>query len=353
MRRAGVTVGVVSVRSASGLRRAIASAHPRVVILDSIAFGAAAGLMEPIGARVIALVHMRLAGPAARAVVSRADRTIAVSTSLRRQLRALGARRVTIIAPGRDAIPRVGGKRVASGALRAISVANWSRVKGIGTVLAALRRVPGVRVTGAGDRTGGYARQLERRARALGGRVRLVGSVGAAQLARLYRDADVAIVASRTEGYATASAEAIAQGIPVIASDIAGVRATLGSAALFVRPSDVRALARALERMHDPRVRRRLAAAASRRAASLPRWRDTERAFVSLVEAELQHSVGGGDRMPPRGVKSPKRKRQYEKIKKSEMSRGRSTKTAKRIAAATTNKTRRKKGETKGSRKRS
>src|SRR5205823_2567631 len=85
----------------------------------------------------------------------------------------------------------------------------------------------------------------------------------------------------RTEGYATASAEAIAQGIPVIASDIAGVRATLGSAALFVRPSDVRALARALERMHDPRVRRRLAAAASRRAASLPRWRDTERAGQS------------------------------------------------------------------------
>jgi hypothetical protein len=35
--------------------------------------------------------------------------------------------------------------------------------------------------------------------------------------------------------------------------------------------------------------------------------------------------------MPPRGVKSPKRKRQY----------------AKRIAAATTNKTRRRKGETK------
>ena len=54
--------------------------------------------------------------------------------------------------------------------------------------------------------------------------------------------------------------------------------------------------------------------------------------------------------MPPRGVKSAKRKRQYEHIKRSEMRRGRSTKVAKRIAAATTNKTRRKKGETKGSR---
>ena len=52
--------------------------------------------------------------------------------------------------------------------------------------------------------------------------------------------------------------------------------------------------------------------------------------------------------MPPRGVEGrPKRKRQYEKIKKSAIARGRSPKVAKRIAAATTNKTRRRKGETK------
>jgi hypothetical protein len=55
--------------------------------------------------------------------------------------------------------------------------------------------------------------------------------------------------------------------------------------------------------------------------------------------------------MPPKGVKSAKRKRQYEKIKKSAKSRGKSAKVAKRIAAATTNKTRRKKGETKSSSK--
>jgi hypothetical protein len=46
---------------------------------------------------------------------------------------------------------------------------------------------------------------------------------------------------------------------------------------------------------------------------------------------------------------SNKRERQYEKIKRSAKSRGRSTGTAKRIAAATVNKTRRRKGETKGS----
>ena len=56
--------------------------------------------------------------------------------------------------------------------------------------------------------------------------------------------------------------------------------------------------------------------------------------------------------MPPRGVKSAKRTRQYEKIKASVKKSGRSTKTAKRIAAATVNKQRREEGETEGSRSR-
>lgn len=50
--------------------------------------------------------------------------------------------------------------------------------------------------------------------------------------------------------------------------------------------------------------------------------------------------------MPPRGVESQKRKRQYEHIKESELKRGASEEDAERIAAATTNKTRREKGET-------
>ena len=54
----------------------------------------------------------------------------------------------------------------------------------------------------------------------------------------------------------------------------------------------------------------------------------------------------GSDCLPPRGVESDKRKRQYEHIKDSELKRGASEEDAKRIAAATVNKTRREKGET-------
>jgi hypothetical protein len=50
---------------------------------------------------------------------------------------------------------------------------------------------------------------------------------------------------------------------------------------------------------------------------------------------------------PPRGLESPKRKRQYEHIKESELKRGLPESDAERIAVATTNKTRQEKGETK------
>lgn len=53
----------------------------------------------------------------------------------------------------------------------------------------------------------------------------------------------------------------------------------------------------------------------------------------------------------PQQAWTEKRERQYEKIKKSARKRGRSPRVAKRIAAATVNLTRRRKGETKTRRK--
>ena len=57
--------------------------------------------------------------------------------------------------------------------------------------------------------------------------------------------------------------------------------------------------------------------------------------------------------MPPRGVRSAKRVRQYEQIMESEQRRGRSPRRAKEIAAATVNKQRAEASETKRSTRRS
>jgi hypothetical protein len=54
----------------------------------------------------------------------------------------------------------------------------------------------------------------------------------------------------------------------------------------------------------------------------------------------------------PQGSWSDKRERQYEHIKEGEKKAGRSTATAKRIAAATVNKTRSEKGEAKSTSRR-
>jgi hypothetical protein len=54
--------------------------------------------------------------------------------------------------------------------------------------------------------------------------------------------------------------------------------------------------------------------------------------------------------MPPRGVTSAKRKRQYEHVKDSELERGVGEDRAEEIAARTVNKQRAQAGETKGAR---
>lgn len=57
--------------------------------------------------------------------------------------------------------------------------------------------------------------------------------------------------------------------------------------------------------------------------------------------------------MPPRSVKSRKRSRQYEKVLKSIKREGRDKGRQKEVAARIVNKTRRRKGETRGRRRRS
>jgi hypothetical protein len=49
--------------------------------------------------------------------------------------------------------------------------------------------------------------------------------------------------------------------------------------------------------------------------------------------------------MPPKGISTAKKKRQYKHIKDSELDRGHSIKTAERIAAATVNKSKSKKSK--------
>lgn len=100
--------------------------------------------------------------------------------------------------------------------------------------------------------THGRAGHRERRrlqqiaeAPACAGRVRFLGAVPDSALAELYRGAAAVVVPSRLEGFSLPALEALAAGVPLVASDIAVHREVAGDAAWYFPCGDASACARA------------------------------------------------------------------------------------------------------------
>ena len=94
----------------------------------------------------------------------------------------------------------------------------------------------------------------------------LVGRVH--DVSRAYAECDVVLCPSRRESLPRVAAEAMANGLPVVASDIPGYREVLGDeAALYFSPDDPAGAAAAIRRLaDDPDLRRRMGAAGRLRA---------------------------------------------------------------------------------------
>jgi glycosyltransferase involved in cell wall biosynthesis len=99
------------------------------------------------------------------------------------------------------------------------------------------------------------------RQRGLDGAVRFEGYVRhGVELLDRYRHADALVITSRSEGLPQTVVEAFAAGLPVVSSDVGGIRAAFGLAAATVPPGDARAVADCLRRLHgDPAARQRMA----------------------------------------------------------------------------------------------
>ena len=131
---------------------------------------------------------------------------------------------------------------------------------------------------------------LQAQAAALGiaERVRFEGQLRRDDIARWYRAADVFCLPSTYEGQPVAILEAMAYGLPVVATSVAGIPETVvdGETGYVVEPEDAAALTAALARLAgDDVLRARLAAASRQRFVELYRIDRVVAAYLDVYGA--------------------------------------------------------------------
>jgi glycosyltransferase involved in cell wall biosynthesis len=234
------------------------------------------------------------------AVLSAAAALITTSAWSRRrliELYELPADRVHVAQPGVDPAELATATDTGEALL---SVAAVTRDKGLDVLLDGLATMTDLSwhcvCVGSLDRDPAFVDALRRHAleHGLADRVSFPGTATEAQLDRAYAAADVMVLASRAETYGMVVTEALARGLPVIATDVGGVEEALGHdtdavrPGLLIPPDDPTALAGALRSwLGDAELRTRLRRAARKRREALGGW-STTASIIAGVLASVQ-----------------------------------------------------------------
>jgi glycosyltransferase involved in cell wall biosynthesis len=239
--------------------------------------------LTPAEARAFAALERRLLASAARVIVT--------SAATRRDLAAYDVEdaRIAVVCPGTDPAPLARGS--GGPGLALLCVASLTPRKGHLVLLEALHELSDLdwRLTcvGSAERDPARAQAIVAAIERLGlqRRVSLIGERAEADVAPFYDRADVFVLASYHEGYGMVLSEALARGLPVVATSAGAIADTVPAAAgLLVPPGDPQALAAALRQiMTEPGVRARLRAGARAARRSLPTWDDAARAFAAAL----------------------------------------------------------------------
>ncbi|WP_435613160.1 glycosyltransferase family 4 protein [Streptomyces sp. bgisy159] len=282
-----------------------------VVLLDGLVACGVPEIVLPEAERLrlAILVHLPLAeetglAPQVAAELDARERTvlravpavIATSEWAVRRLVAhhgLAPDRVHVAAPGADIAPLAPGT---DGVSRLLCVAAVTPRKGQHRLVEALATVTDLPwscvCVGGLDQDPAYVDRLRDliAEHGLTDRLHLAGPQAGAELDASYAAADLMVLTSYAETYGMAVTEALARGIPVLATDVGGLPEAVGRApdggvpGILVPPEDPAALAAELRGWFgEADVRRRLKAAARGRRAALDGWATTARSLAGVL----------------------------------------------------------------------
>jgi glycosyltransferase involved in cell wall biosynthesis len=230
----------------------------------------------------------------------RADRVVAISEAVRAQLITDGIEpaRIVVVRSGVDlqavghALPGGFGERagVPDDSPFVVCIAALTSEKGLDTLIAAAARAaerrPKIHWAIAG--TGPLAGELTRLAARNGvaDSVHLLGHID--DPTALLAEADCVVMPSTSEAFGSSLLDAMALGLPIVASDVGGIPEVLGRAGIVVPPGNPVALAEAVSAVvGDPATAARLGAAARERVQEFGADR-MARAVVAVYRSVAQ-----------------------------------------------------------------
>ena len=289
---------------------ALLSALPdnALLMVDGLAYGVLDewAKRESKRLRIVALVHHPLAletgldeGQRQRffasevAALSCASGVVVTSKATARELSEsydVEAGQITVALPGTDPASLI-PDRTPNRPPHILSVGSLIERKGHDVLLDALSRIADLdwsaAIIGSRDLDPATTKALEQKILALKltERVRLAGECG--DVRSVMAHADIFALASRYEGDGMVFAEALAEGLPIVACHAGAVPEVVPAAAgILVPADDAAAFADALRTLVSDRSERQTRAKASRLAgAALPGWDETARIISTRLEA--------------------------------------------------------------------
>ena len=309
LRAQGVDVRMVQVAADGGTEVASALSALRrdaVVLIDGLLAVAASRVLDAQSTRlrIVVLAHMvasalpRIRDRARtaereREALNAARRVIATSEWTRSELVArtlADPDRIVVARPGTDAAPAATGSASGGHLLCVGAVAFHKGQDVLVNALAGMDDLPGwsCSIVGSLNADPEFANRTAAAIRSAGltERIELQGVLAGRRLAEAYQAADLVVVPSRAESYGMVAAEAVARGIPVVASRVGGVpEAIAGStAAILIPPDDPVALRAVLRQWWtEPPRRAVLKAEAVRSRTTRRTWAESARIAAGVL----------------------------------------------------------------------